>query len=703
MPEDWFFVAVFAIQLFLCCFAVLFFASGLDDFVVDCCYVFSICAAPIRHARKRAICEETLKGQSEQTIAVMVPAWDESDVIRPMLTNILKTFLYKNFHIFVGVYPNDFATQAEVEKVRQDWTNVHGIVCANPGPTCKADCLNWVYQGIQRFEKQNGVEFAIFVMEDCEDVVHPLSLHLFNSFVPEYDMVQIPVFPLERSWKDLTSGTYIDEFCEYHGKDIFVRQMLTGSIPAAGVGCAFSRRAYQSLAARHDGELFNTGSLTEDYEMGLRVGQMGLKSIFVSQKLEGFAAPERGWRPRGKPDARIAVREYFPSTFRTSFRQKSRWVLGIAFQGWKNLGWRGGPASRYMLYRDRKAIVTNYISVLGYVVVPFVSGLWLYASLVPDSYRYPPLVEKGSWLWYLLLANFFFLVNRAFWRWLCVYRVFGWRQSALAVPRQVWSNIVNGRATNRAVYLYVRSLISKKKIAWDKTAHVLPSQLALDTQRRIGDLLIDNNVLRSEDLQQALDVQKVNPAPLGFLLTSLGYVSEDKLLPVLADQLGMSYQNSIPIAPPELRELVSREFMIRYSCYPIGKDDAGCLDLAICEVPSASDRYELETRVGMQVTFVLTTRSQLGLALRYGTGLEKEEIGREFLAKRIEYLRLGDVLVKRQTLNARILKDAVDRFCRDPQGLLFGHFLVQHSFIKVSELEEALHEQSLYSLAFIAV
>ena len=481
--------------------------------------------------------------------------------------------------------------------------------------------------------------------------------------------------------------------CEYHGKDIFVRQRLTGCLPAAGVGCGFSRRAYHLLAELHDGELFNTGSLTEDYEMGLNVGRLGLESIFVSQTMEGFSAPERGWEPRGKPDRRIAVREYFPSTFRTAFRQKSRWVLGIAFQGWKNLGWRGSLAFRYMLYRDRKSIVTNYISVLGYLVVPFVSGLWLYTTLVPGAYRYPPLVEKGSWLWNLLLANLFFLLNRMFWRWLCVYRVFGWKQAMLAVPRQIWSNFVNGRATHRALYLYLCSLIFKTRIAWDKTAHVLPSHLTVASyQRKLGDLLVDKGVLSLPQLEEALEMQKEYPAPLGFILTVLGYVSESDLLPVLSAQLGVPCCESLQIAPLALRQFLSREQMIGYSCYPIGKDETGALKVAVCELPPAAERSQLESAIGMPVKYHLVTRSQLTLALRYGVDSGEDELGSQLLAHGVEYRRLGDILLRRQVLSPLRLKDAVEQFRRGSNSL-FGQFLVEQGFIQSKDLEAALTEQ----------
>lgn len=693
IDKNTFFLVVFFAQLLLCCFALVFFTSGLDDFLVDCCYVVTSLSAWAYGKSRIQITVEGLLGKPQQPIAILVPAWDESDVIRPMLTNILRTITYHNFHIFVGVYPNDSATEGEVEKVRHDWKNVHRIICGNPGPTCKADCLNWVYQGIRHFEHENGIEFQAFLMEDCEDVVHPLSLHLFNLLIPSYDMVQIPVFPLERGWRDFTSGHYIDEFCEYHGKDIFVRQTLTGCIPAAGVGCGFSRRAYHRLAEEHDGELFNTASLTEDYEMGLNIGRLGLKSIFVSQVLEGFRTPEGGWEPRSKPDRRIAVREYFPSTFRTAFRQKSRWVLGIAFQGWKNLGWKGSLAFRYMLYRDRKAIVTNYISVLGYSIIPFVSGLWLYTTLAPNSYRYPPLVEKGSWLWYLLLANFFFLLNRIFWRSFCVHRVFGWKQAMLAIPRQVWSNFVNGRATHRALYLYVRSLILKKQIAWDKTAHVLPSQLTMASlQRKLGDLLVDQGLICISQLEEALELQKANPTRLGFILTSLGYVTESDLLHVVSAQLGVPCHESLRIAPVEVRQCMSREQMVLHSCYPIETDESGALKVAVCEVPPAAERSQLENAIGMPVKYYLTTRAQLALALRYGVDSTEEEVGTQLLSNRLEYRRLGDILMRNRVLAPLRLKEAVERF-RPGSGFLFGEFLVEQGFVSSEDVEGALKEQ----------
>jgi adsorption protein B len=473
---------VFVTQILLALFGLVFFISGVDDLFIDCSYLVWRFRERIKGRNRTAeFTEAALIGHPEQWVAIMVPAWDESSVIRPMLANTLRTIRYTNYHIFVGTYPNDHSTNDEVKKIRDEFGNVHRIVCPNPGPTCKADCLNWVYQGIRSFEAERGIRFSVFLMEDCEDIVHPLCLKLFNRLIPEYDMIQLPVFPLEREWRRFVSGHYIDEFTEYHGKDIFVRQFLSGAIPAAGVGCGFSRRALEAMAVKHHFELFNTASLTEDYEFGLSIGSAGMRSAFVSQPMPALTGDYGEWRERGTPDRRIAVREYFPSDFRAAVKQKSRWVIGIALQGWNNLGWSGGLGMRYMLARDRKAIVTNEVSLLGYFIVLFVVSLWSYTRLVPDAYHYPPLVEKGSWLWNVLLLNVLFLLNRMWWRFYCVRNVYGWKQGLLALPRQICSNLVNGFATNRALYIYFRATLLRKKIAWDKTAHVLPGQLTLAT------------------------------------------------------------------------------------------------------------------------------------------------------------------------------------------------------------------------------
>jgi adsorption protein B len=450
---------------------VIFFVSGIDDTFIDLVFL-------VRGMYRRlfvlphhpALTREQLDTKPEQPIAIMIPAWHESDVIRRMLDVLVGRIEYTDYHVFVGTYPNDPETTAEVDIVAERHSRVHRVTAPRPGPTCKADCLNAVYRVIERFEASTHKQFAIVVMQDAEDVTHPCSLKLFNYLIPRKDMVQLPVWPFPTRWYDFTSGHYIDEFAESHFKNMVVRESLCRSIPSAGVGTAFSRRALAALATNGQ-DVFETGSLTEDYEIGVRLHRWGMKQVFVRQVLASGDSREM-------PDP-IVVREYFPFRFRAAVKQKSRWVLGITLQGWRNLGWAGDPWMKYMLFRDRKSLVTSIVNVLGYVALAAVLGIWVLGRAVEDGYRYPPLVESGSWLSRMILVDTAFLVVRVLERAYCVGQVYGWAQACLSVPRQVWGNVINCAAASRALYLFSESAFTGKALAWGKTDHVFPSEAVL--------------------------------------------------------------------------------------------------------------------------------------------------------------------------------------------------------------------------------
>jgi len=58
---------------------------------------------------------------------------------------------------------------------------------------------------------------------------------------------------------------------------------------------------------------------------------------------------------------------------------------------------------------------------------------------------------------------------------------------------------------------------------------------------RLGDLLVDNNIITEKQLMDALKEQKTNRQRLGKLLVSLGYVDEKQLLKLLAEQLKIEF------------------------------------------------------------------------------------------------------------------------------------------------------------------
>ncbi len=332
---------LFGLKLLAITLASLMFLLGLDDLFIDLCYWGRTLIRRFRiYGKFERADEKRLYEVPEKPLAIMVPAWNEVGVVGEMARLAASTIDYENYQIFVGTYPNDPQTQADVDAVCLHFPNVHKVVCARPGPTSKADCLNNIIDALLRFQQDAGIEFAGFILHDAEDVISPMELRLFNYLLPSKDMIQIPVYPYAPAWKGFTAGHYVDEFAENHGKDVIVREALTGQVPSAGVGTCFSRRAISALLEDGDGIAFDVQSLTEDYDIGFRLKQKGMKCIFARYSITDPALTlKQEWRPGMSREFSqvICVREHFPRDWQHAIRQKSRWIVGIVFQGTSNL------------------------------------------------------------------------------------------------------------------------------------------------------------------------------------------------------------------------------------------------------------------------------------------------------------------------------------------------------------------------------
>lgn len=429
--------------------------SNLDDLAMDGCWVWLLALrpraplpaappAPFRHA-------------------ILVPAWDESAVIAPMLHRLLATQRHAAFTLFVGVYPNDPTTLAAVGLI--DDPRVVPVMVGHAGPTTKADCLNHLWRGMLAHEAALGCPHQSIVLHDSEDVLHPDELALFDRYLPTLAMVQVPVLPFVDRGSRWISGHYLDEFAQGHIRDLMVRGALRAPVPSAGVGTAIRRDAMDRLAGA-DGMPFDAASLTEDYEIGLKLHAMGLSGRMVRHRIDG---------------ALVAVREYFPATLESAVRQKSRWLTGIGLQGWDRLGWAGSPAHRWMLLRDRKGLFSAALTVMAYVVALLVLAQQLARAMLAEAagVTLPPLLRDAGnrLLVMLLLVNAALLVWRLVWRAGFTASAHGWQQGLMSVPRSVTTNIVNALAALRAVRRYGQSLETPSAIPWEKTVHRFPDAM----------------------------------------------------------------------------------------------------------------------------------------------------------------------------------------------------------------------------------
>jgi bacteriophage N4 adsorption protein B len=449
---------------------VLIFVSGIDDAFVDACYWLGRLRRRKRYVGNQAELAQLL-ARPEAAFAIMVPAWKEHEVIAAMIENNVGRLQYDAYRIYCGVYPNDAQTRAEVDRMVERYPGrVVRVDVAHDGPTCKGDCLNHIVQRVLQDEKSTGTRIAGLVLHDSEDVIHPLELKIFNALVSANDLIQLPVFSLPRKWTDFAAGTYMDDFAESHGKDMAVREALIGIVPGAGVATCYSRRCLAALWAVSAGEPFNTASLTEDYDLSFRLKALRMRETFayVTVDSEEFRAPG----VPGCTGSVVSTHEYFPDRIKTAYRQRARWIIGIAFQGWQHMRWRGSLAERYFLFRDRKGLVMAPAAAAAYVLLAnfafiFAFGSYELNNAVQSTLSSPALAS-------VLMLNLAFMANRALQRAYFVGCCYGTAQGLLALLRMPVNNLINFLAVMRAWRLFLAHLATGKKLAWDKTAHVYP-------------------------------------------------------------------------------------------------------------------------------------------------------------------------------------------------------------------------------------
>ncbi|MBV8898306.1 MAG: glycosyl transferase family protein [Acidobacteriaceae bacterium] len=559
--------------------------SGLDDFVpVLICLSHWLFSRPVDTSLQEEV-------EEERRIAIFVPCWKESKVIEGMVRQNLARIRYRNFDIFLGVYPNDQPTCDAAFDVAAHFANVHVVVGPHAGPTSKADCLNSIYGGMVTFERSRQVSFDTIVLHDAEDLIHSHALEVINRKRAQYEMVQVPVLPLPTPAADFTHGIYCDEFSEFQLIDMRARQYSRSFIPSNGVGTGFARTVLEELAKERGGGIFDPSSLTEDYDIGLQIHYAGFKQLFYPL--------ERG------AGGIIATREFFPRKVSTAIRQRTRWITGIALQSWERHGWQGSWRTRYWFWRDRKGLLTNPLSLLTNII--FLAGVidWIVSVSAHRPWAFAvanPLVVK------LCVLTTCMQVFRLTLRSICVARLFGFAM-ALTVPLRCFhTNFVNCAASIFAVKNYISSRLRRKSLTWNKTEHAYPTRIVDEPYLAdLGEVLVKSGFLS----QAMLDIVRTHLPPgqnMAEFLLANRLVSESDI------DRAMSLQSGLPLVNVDVQK-IKREVLRslpayvekQYKVLPF-RVSAGCLHLASTRVPEAHVYEAVGKLTRLQVEVQLVTR-----------------------------------------------------------------------------------------------
>lgn len=679
------------LEIFTVIVATVILLSSLDDLFIDLWFWTRETYRHFTVKREfRPLTVAQIRARAEQPIAIMVPAWLEYDVIAAMIEDMVRVLDYRNYVVFVGTYRNDARTIAETERMRRRYRQLRRVEVPHDGPTCKADCLNWITQAIFRHERETGIEFAGVVLHDSEDVLHPLELCFFNYLLPRKDMIQLPVVSLERHWFELVAGTYMDEFAEWHAKDLVVRESLAGSVPSAGVGTCFSRRALLALIDTTGNQPFNTESLTEDYDVGQRLTALGMQSIFARFPVQ-FATRRKAWFGFGKEreftlTMPLCVREFFPDTFRTAYRQRARWTLGIGLQGWQQTGWTGSLANRYLLARDRKGVVTAFVGIIAYVLVAqFV--LFGVADLLGIL---PPLIESpfanSTALKVLLWFNGIALTLRTVQRGYFVTRLYGWEHGVLSAPRMVIGNFINFMAAARAWRLFILHFVTGKRLAWDKTMHDFPSADGLIVRKeRLGELLVSWQAIDVRNLDLALQGDHAREAPLGRVLLAKGWIDEETLAEAMAFQADLERGSFDPRQILRDAGRLPLETSIRHRVLLQGIHASGRAILLTAGPLAEEHVAPIEAQIQRPLVQQIVREGDIAAGLRLLRG-----VGTSSADQTVPLL--GDLLIQRGYARRTAFDAALDDYRPAEHGRI-GAYMVARQVVSRDALEKVIQEQ----------
>ncbi|HVW09947.1 MAG TPA: glycosyl transferase family protein [Bryobacteraceae bacterium] len=574
--------------------------SGLDDCVIDA----AAAIAWFRLLFNGSPDDGELAAAPARRIAIYVAAWQEHRVIQSMLDNNLARLRYPLVDFFVGAYPNDAPTLAAVREAMNRHPNIHLALCPHGGPTSKADCLNWIYQRMLLFEEEHRVRFDMIVTHDAEDIIDPHALTWINYYAQWYDMIQIPVLALPTPLRELTHGVYCDEFSEYQHRDMMARSLMGGFIPSNGVGTGFSRRALDMLATVYSNRIFEPVCLTEDYENGFRVGNLGLPQKFIPVHLRAGRV--------------IATREYFPRTFCNAVRQRTRWITGIALQSWEFHSFGETLAHAYWFWRDRKSLVGNLVGPLTNLVFFYGLATFAWAATFHRDWQFG---REVAWWAPMAAAGLALQCLHTAIRMASSARVYGFRFAAAVPLRIVWGNWINCWASCRAMAGYAAAKWRGQPLRWVKTEHAYPTRAALLSDRRkLGEILTSGGWVSPARLETALASLAAGDR-LGEYLISLGDLTEDNLY------IALALQNRLETGPPASSEIslpVTRSLPAaiarKWRVLPF-RIAAGELYLAGPELPAEEMQEEIRRFSSLETRFHLVTPADYDeLAARYLPG-----------------------------------------------------------------------------------
>jgi len=133
--------------------------------------------------------------------------------------------------------------------------------------------------------------------------------------------------------------------------------------------------------------------------------------------------------------------------------------------------------------------------------------------------------------------------------------------------------------------------------------------------KKIGELLIERDIISPKQLEEALSLQKENKKLLGEILINLGYATEEDIMVCLTTQYGMPY---LPLesyeVDMEVVKGVPAELVRKYNFVPIDKI-SNLLTIVVSDILDIKTIDEIKNALHCKVQCFVSTPDSLRRAI----------------------------------------------------------------------------------------
>ncbi len=145
---------------------------------------------------------------------------------------------------------------------------------------------------------------------------------------------------------------------------------------------------------------------------------------------------------------------------------------------------------------------------------------------------------------------------------------------------------------------------------------------------RLGEMLINKGLISPADLERALKEPRATGEYIGTILVKLGIISEDALIPVLAEQLGIKHANigDLQIDPDVIKK-VPAKFAYHYKMIPMNFED-NILTIGVADPTDIHTLDDIRLLLSYEIEPVLCGEKDLAEAIKKYYGIGAETLGK---------------------------------------------------------------------------